>query len=104
MYQLLICIKDCIINSETAFSDYLDFKYKNILKHKRFRPRYTKNSKNGGWIPAKNNVPLPFIVRNEIDHPDVYLEDETGTNNFNEDDLKESIDELFKIYQLEFKA
>ena len=92
------------INSETAFSDYLDFKYKNILKHKRFRPRYTKNSKNGGWIPAKNNVPLPFIVRNEIDHPDVYLEDETGTNNFNEDDLKESIDELFKIYQLEFKA
>ena len=67
------------INSETAFSDYLDFKYKNILKHKRFRPRYTKNSKNGGWIPAKNNVPLPFIVRNEIDHPDVYLEDETGT-------------------------
>ena len=49
-------------------------------------------------------MPLPFIVRNEIDHPDVDLEDETGTNNFNEDDLKESIDELFKIYQLEFKA
>ena len=33
---------------------------------------------------------------------DVYLEDDTGTNDFKEEDLKESIQELFKIYDKEF--
>ena len=83
------------------FSDYLDQNYKELLTYKDFRSRFTKNSNNNGWASIKC-YPLPYIVRNEIDHPDVYLEDDTGTNDFKEEDLKESIQELFKIYDKEF--
>ena len=91
------------VNSEKTFSDYLVKKYKDIVTLQSFRQRFTKQnkSKNGGWVPAQNK-PLPFIIRNEIDHPDTYLEDDTGINKFNDDLLKKSIDELFKIYNKEF--
>lgn len=89
------------VNSEVLFSDYLDQNYKELLTYKDFRSRFTKNSNNNGWASIKC-YPLSYIVRNEIDHPDVYLEDDTGTNDFKEEDLKESIQELFKIYDKEF--
>lgn len=92
------------VTSENNFGEYLVENYPNIIKKKKFRQRYLNQvTKSNGWIPKIKEEALPYIVRNEIDHPEVYLDDETNTNNFSEVDLKESINELFKIYKCEME-
>ena len=52
--------------------------------------------KRGIWKGEETRT-IPYIVRNEIDHPET-LDDLNG-NVWNEDNLKQSIDCMLKIYK-----
>lgn len=54
-----------------------------------YTPRYSD-----GWKDTQENT-LPYIVRNEIDHPEVL---EGGKNVWSEDNLEKSIDILISLY------
>lgn len=61
------------------------------LELQKFYPRY-----NGGKFGDEDDRTLPYIVRNEIDHPEIL---ENGKNKWTEDNLRRSIDCLLKIYK-----
>lgn len=71
----------------TAFDEYLYSKC-GVSRTKEFIPR-----KNGEWKNCEKRT-LPYVIRTEIDHPEVK---ENPKNTFDDQDLKDSIDSLFKI-------
>ena len=95
---------DANCGKESNFEEYLRRNFADIITTKDYRPRMLSNSSNNGWKDVKHNIALPYIVRNEIDHPEV-LEEYNGEtpNVWSEEDLKESIKELLKIYPIVLK-
>jgi len=86
---------DWIEHAENGRKSLLDFEKKFLVSNcsdimQEFTPRYK-----GKW-DEKVDRTLPYIVRNEIDHPEL-LED--GKNIWTEDNLKQSIDCLIKLYE-----
>lgn len=63
------------------------------IELKEYTPRYK-----GNWGSSEIRT-LPYIVRNEIDHPEVLEEDK---NLWSENNLKSSIELLVDIYKKEF--
>lgn len=89
------------VKSQKQFAIYIKTHFEKYITLKKFRPRRINqikpDNKQDGWGKTEN-MPLCCVVRNEIDHPEV-LVDDTHTNIYSEDDLKESINQLFQIYK-----
>lgn len=86
------------VGSENSFANYIKNNFKQYITLKKFRPRRIKQIKNNDGWGKYETLPLCCVMRNEIDHPEV-LDDGTETNIYSEEDLKESIVQLFKIYK-----
>lgn len=60
-------------------------------------PSKKKSVENGGWVPKENHT-LPYIIRNEVDHPEVL---EQGKNTWDEENLRQSIEDMLQIIKNE---